>query len=633
MRAAPSCVPRSGAALRVALLHATLGALLLHLALPGGSGGVGASLRCASAAPAASAIAAAAAAAAATAATSRRAEEAPPPARPPAPLPARPPVTPAAQPPVPPAARPPAPLPSSSSSCVAGPLPRTTLAPVSRGHGCFENLFIVGGRAKVFPPRRPEGFELFNSAAFDLDPRERAVFDFLAEDAGEAQVEEMSEEEAAALAAAGPLPSVAAAHVLFEWRKTDFLRHHMHFSEAILSQLYLEAVDELPVAEVVLVCGHAGARIDDGLNGQRGLNALVAAAIWDKAPLARCEEVNGTFPGDDRVSFISPASEAPSWEWRGNDLARISDAQAAGTPLAPLEPPRTDWCARAPGALPRGRLPPAMHIARACASDRKAAHRDKSTQALNNMNAALVARVESSTQERIESALASRMRTSPLVAGAIFAPDVKDLTGEGVAETLARPALPGEPLVLAIQRSNRRSFRSEAFADLVALLRAKYSRVLAVALERFSPPQQLQLATQADIIVGAHGMGLSSLLWMKRGSGVLEIFPHFVSEGVHGTAWTNDNGFLSRLKGVIYRAVDCERGHQNPVGHKIADFAHQLHIDNLLLNISLIEVELDDLTAEWRAVQANLAAGRKVDMTNHWNPHAFPELTPGKKNF
>jgi hypothetical protein len=78
---------------------------------------------------------------------------------------------------------------------------------------------------------------------------------------------------------------------------------------------------------------------------------------------------------------------------------------------------------------------------------------------------------------------------------------------------------------------------------------------------------------------------------------------------------------LTRFKGNIYRAVDSLLGRANPVGHNIADLAHQLHIGNIVLNMSAITVELDELVAKWRWVRDELAAGRSVDMTKHWNPH------------
>jgi hypothetical protein len=78
---------------------------------------------------------------------------------------------------------------------------------------------------------------------------------------------------------------------------------------------------------------------------------------------------------------------------------------------------------------------------------------------------------------------------------------------------------------------------------------------------------------------------------------------------------------LTRFKGSVYRAVDSLSGHANPVGHRIADLAHQLHVEKIDLNISAITAELDEIVAKWRWVRDELAAGRSVDMTKHWNPH------------
>ncbi len=88
-----------------------------------------------------------------------------------------------------------------------------------------------------------------------------------------------------------------------------------------------------------------------------------------------------------------------------------------------------------------------------------------------------------------------------------------------------------------------------------------------------------------------------------------------------GTGWSNDAPFMTRLQGSIYRAMDSEEGRENPINHNIADLAHQLHIGNLLLNMTALEFELDDLIGKWRWVRSELNAGRPVDMTRHWNPH------------
>ena len=174
-------------------------------------------------------------------------------------------------------------------------------------------------------------------------------------------------------------------------------------------------------------------------------------------------------------------------------------------------------------------------------------------------------------------------------------------------------------------------------------------------MELLSPRQQLRLAAETDVLIGVQGNGLSHLLWQKRGSAVFEIFPHvsaaarrssfaasdrarsaraspyqrpshrcspqFNHDGVEGTGWTNDWPMLTRLKGSVYRAVDSLKGRANPVVHNIADLAHQLHVGNLVLNMTAIAAELDETVAKWRWVRDELAAGRGVDMTKHWNPH------------
>jgi hypothetical protein len=408
-----------------------------------------------------------------------------------------------------PAAQAHAPLPSSGSSCTSAPLRPTSFTSIARGFVCFENLYVHSGGVKILLPPQPS----------------QDFLTFISTDAPEAKIDVMSAADAAALAAAGPLPSISSAHVMFEWRQNQFLAHSGHFVEAVASALFLEAATGLPLAEVVLCSGCDASRKynENGIVGENGLNSLVVEAIWAGAPLARTEEINSS---DTSLGDLPSSVAAQAWDLDKAAMHVINNAARARTPLAPPAPPHVSWCERKPGPLPRGRLPRAMHIARACASSRQAAHHVHDTSVNNNFNWLLIAQANTGVQERIDAALA-RMRASPLLADVVFAPDALDITGVSFASTLARRPERGEPLIVAIQRTNRRSINDASFAELVSLLRTKYStRVLAVRMELLTPRQQLRLASEADVLVGVQGNGLSHLLWQKRGSAVFEIFPH-----------------------------------------------------------------------------------------------------------
>ena len=145
-------------------------------------------------------------------------------------------------------------------------------------------------------------------------------------------------------------------------------------------------------------------------------------------------------------------------------------------------------------------------------------------------------------------------------------------------------------------------------------------------MELLSSATQLKVAARADVLVGAHGNGLAHLAWQVRGSGVLEVFPHFdhPTDGtrLQGTGFTGHYPFLSRFRGLVYRAMDSERGGFDPVGRGATDLSHQLNIDELKVNLTAVGALLDDIIAQWRSVRAALRAGEPVDMTSRWNPGA-----------
>ena len=504
---------------------------------------------------------------------------------------------------------------STSPSCLIGQPPPTVFHPVARGFACWENLYITKGRVSILLPPA-------TGPAVDPLLAEWLKSDALGDGGYQAPVGVLSDADVPALMSGGPLASLAAAHWMREWSHHHFLSHSGHFVEAVASHAFLEAKTDLPKVGAVICSG-----CDKFFNGENGLNALVVASLWGDAPLLHDSDFNSSTPlrpFDDTHSSLRPPNWLPAWEQK-RITSQARDLLMENISALP-SPPRIDWCARPASTLDMGpsqplRLPWAMHIGRACFSDRRSAHNDRTTSTENNINALLVALQTGGMQEGMDVVI-GRMRASALLTEVDFPATLLDETGLSIADVLAAPQSLRDPVIVTIKRTNRRSFKEESFTDLIALLRSRYSkRVIAVRMETLSARQQLRLASLADIFVGVQGNGLAHLMWQRRGSAVLEVFPHFDHDGVKGVGWTNDWPYLTRFKGLVYRAMDSLWGHQNPVGHNIADLSHQLHVGNLLLNLTAFTIEMDDLTQKWRWVRGELDAGKSVDMLRHWNPH------------
>lgn len=475
-----------------------------------------------------------------------------------------------------------------------GELPLTTLRQYGRGFVCFDNVYVFNGTLRLaLPPLGPpSALPLRNPQDVPFD--DWTIREYLKMDGIDVGLAEMNAIEEAALRSA-PLPTITSAQTFIEWPGQRFLAHFGHFVEAIAGAITLEALDSAPTPEVVLCCG---CHYEPGLPynryesflGSSRLNALAVAALWRGAPLLLCADVASPPPA---------SNDAPS-AWRG-------------WPASPLDPP-----VKTPG------LPWALHVARTCVTDRRSAHRAQTTQMANNFNAQLVSLATDEVQEVMDSVIAD-LRTSPLVTDAFANVTVLDEFGVDVGAALAVPRSVG-PLVTVVKRTNRRSFNETSFLGLHerACVHSP-RRCVAVKLESLSGPQQLLLLAETDILIGAQGNGLSHLLWERRGSALFEFFPHWGEDGEYegkkqGLGWTNDWPFLTRLKGMTYRAADNLLGPANPVNHSPQDLSHQLNKGNLFLNFSAaLENELNGLFTAWEATRDDLKAGKHVSMRQRWH--------------
>lgn len=108
-------------------------------------------------------------------------------------------------------------------------------------------------------------------------------------------------------------------------------------------------------------------------------------------------------------------------------------------------------------------------------------------------------------------------------------------------ETLHRTWPPDRPRILVVDRGNsdpfyatRRSERKGAASqrrrvsnhdEVVARLKGVFGNTLSRRLERVPLAEQIALFEAADVVIGQHGAALSNIVWMRRGSAVVEINP------------------------------------------------------------------------------------------------------------
>lgn len=477
---------------------------------------------------------------------------------------------------------PPAPSAAAAAASGGSALPVSAVHVLGRGFTCFDNLYLVngvmwlnaGGEGGAGAPA-PRGGSRLGPAWTAVGVRE-----FLAGDGALGDMAELPDDLAAALAGApaGVLAASRAGVVMNEWKPPGrpmiaFTSHYGHFIEEVESALVLQAAAGLETFATGVCCRCKENFAGEGLP----LNRWVMAALWGA-------------------------------DWRHcNDFSAHG---AWGTRLVPAD-------ARAGSAL---------RMETGCLVDRYVAHKDWRTDAVNNCNANIAgAAVQPAVQARVEEQIA-RFRRSDLIVGS-------NLTG--LADVLGTPLEPAMraggdgPLVVIQARklTTHRAITAESMAALVAYVKSAHAtRVLVIQWELLPNTVQLAVAAAADVLMGMQGNGLSHLLWMRRGGAVLELFPHYRHGDGEGTGWTNDWPFLTRLRGMVYRAADVAWGAQNPVAHPIRDEERWLNVFNNELDMARIRPVVDELFGAWRAVRdaAAKAGGiERVDMREHWNPEAW----------
>ena len=76
--------------------------------------------------------------------------------------------------------------------------------------------------------------------------------------------------------------------------------------------------------------------------------------------------------------------------------------------------------------------------------------------------------------------------------------------------------------------SGHRLLTNDSHTRLVNILERDFKdkmNVKIVKMEGYSAEEQIQMASNADIIIGVHGNGLTNTLWMPKGGLVIEMFP------------------------------------------------------------------------------------------------------------
>ena len=113
----------------------------------------------------------------------------------------------------------------------------------------------------------------------------------------------------------------------------------------------------------------------------------------------------------------------------------------------------------------------------------------------------------------------------------------------------------------------------EALARKVNQTHGLQSRV--VFLETFSLQKQFQLVTETAVLTGMHGAALTHMVFMRQGSGVLELFPTNTDPYTHPAVIYQN---LARSSGMIHSflhadASECQPGSTDPRDCKQSSFS------------------------------------------------------------
>jgi capsular polysaccharide biosynthesis protein len=91
-----------------------------------------------------------------------------------------------------------------------------------------------------------------------------------------------------------------------------------------------------------------------------------------------------------------------------------------------------------------------------------------------------------------------------------------------------------------------------------------------VQLDRLSMIEQLELVSDTDILIGMHGAGLSHIIYLPQTSGVIELYPNYMSvSNAHFRAMSK----WRRLRHMVWSNQD----------KSLESKDHQTHIPNFVI--------------------------------------------------
>ncbi len=128
-------------------------------------------------------------------------------------------------------------------------------------------------------------------------------------------------------------------------------------------------------------------------------------------------------------------------------------------------------------------------------------------------------------------------------------------------------SLPGQPgrgrSITLVSREKAKERRLWNRSELYDALRSRYCQVGCVVLEDLSIAEQIEVANTSKVLLGMHGAGLTSILFLPPDAVVLEMFPDLF----HCFRFPYRN--LARWRGLEYRAI-LARSAQAPVSRVLA---------------------------------------------------------------